>query len=92
MNQLFTSGGQSIGALFSSSISLSNEYLVLISFRIGWFDLLAVRGTLKSLLQHPGSKASVLERSGFFTVQFSRPYMTTGKTASNEGKTRDLKE
>ena len=77
---------------FHFSINPSNEYSVLISFRIGWFDLLAVRGTLKSLLQHPGSKASVLERSGFFTVQFSHPYMTTGKTASNEGKTRDLKE
>ena len=69
MNQLFTSGGQSIGALFSSSISLSNEYLVLISFRIGWFDLLAVQGTLKSLLQHHNSKASILQCSAFLIVQ-----------------------
>ena len=65
---------------FSFSISPSNEYSGLISFRIDWFDLLAVQGTLKSLLQHHSSKASVLQRSAVFTVQLSHPYMTTGKT------------
>ena len=62
------------------SISLSNEYSGLISFRIDWFDLLAVQGTLKSLLQHHSSEASVLRCSVFFMVQLSHPYMTTGKT------------
>ena len=62
---------------FSFSINLSNEYLGLISFRIGWFDLLAVRGTLKSLLQHHSSKASILWKSAFFMVQLLYPYMTT---------------
>ena len=65
---------------FSFSISPSNEYLGLISFRIDLFDLLAVQGTLKSLLQHHSSKASILRHSSFFTVQPSHPYMTTGKT------------
>ena len=65
---------------FSFSISLANEYSGLISFRIDWFDLLAVQGTLKNLLQHPSSKASVLWHSAFFMVQLSHPYMTTGKT------------
>ena len=65
---------------FSFSISPSNEYSGLISFRIDWFDLLAVQGTLKSLLQHHNSKASVLWCSAFFIVQLSYPYMTTGKT------------
>ena len=65
---------------FSYSISLSNEYSGLISFRIDWFDLLAVQGTLKSLLQHHSSKASILQSSAFFIVQRSHPYMTTGKT------------
>ena len=65
---------------FSFSISPSNEYLGLISFRINWFDLLAVQGTLKSLVQHHSSKASILQRSAFFMVQRSHPYMTTGKT------------
>ena len=65
---------------FSFSISPSNEYSGLISFRMDWLDLLAVQGTLKSLLQHHSSKASILQRSAFFTVQFSHPYMTTGKT------------
>ena len=64
----------------SFSISLSNEYSGLISFRIEWLDLLAVQGTLKSLLQHHSSKASILWRSAFFIVQISHPYMTTGKT------------
>ena len=65
---------------FSFSISLSNGYSGLISFRMNWLDLLAVQGTLKSLLQHHSSKASILLRSAFFIVQFSQPYMTTGKT------------
>ena len=65
---------------FSFNISLSNEYSGLISFRMDWLDLLAVQGTLKSLLQHPSSKASILQCSAFFTVQLSHPYMTTGKT------------
>ena len=65
---------------FSFSISPSNEYSGLIFFRFDWFDLLAVQGTLKSLLQHHSSKASVLLHSAFFMVQFLHPYMTTGKT------------
>ena len=65
---------------FSFSIRTSNEYSVLISFRIDWFDLLAVQGTLKSLLQHHSSKASIFQHSAFFKVQLSLPYMTTGKT------------
>ena len=79
MSQLFASGGQSIGS-FSFSISPFNEYSGLISFRIGRLDLLAVHGTLKSLLQHHSSKASVFWHSAFFMVQFSHPYMTSGKT------------
>ena len=65
---------------FSFSISPSNEHLGLISFRMDWLDLLAVQGTLKSLLQHCSSKASILQHSAFFIVQLSHPYMTTGKT------------
>ena len=64
---------------FSFSICPSNEYSGLISFRMDWLDLLAVQGTLKSLLQHHSSKASILQCSAFFIVQFSHPYMTTGK-------------
>ena len=64
----------------SFSVSPSKVYLELISFRIDWFDLLAVQGTLKSLLQHHSSKTSILQCSAFFMVQFSHPYMTTGKT------------
>ena len=64
---------------FSLSISPSNEYSELISFRIHWLDLLAVQGTLKSLLQHHSSKASILQCSAFFIVQLSHPYLTTGK-------------
>ena len=64
----------------SFSISLSNEYSGLISFRMDWLNLLAVQGTLKSLLQHHSLKASILRCSAFFTVQLSHPYMTTGKT------------
>ena len=63
---------------FSFSISPSNEYPRLISFRMDWLDLLAVQGTLKSLLQHHSSKASILQHSAFFMVQLSHPYMTTG--------------
>ena len=70
---LFTSGGQSF------SVSISNEYSGLISFRIDWFDLLAVQETLKSLPQHHGSKASILWCSGFFMVRLSHPHMTIGK-------------
>ena len=65
---------------FSFSISPSNEHPGVISFRMDWLDLLAVQGTLKNLLQHHSSKASILQRSAFFTVQLSHPYMTTGKT------------
>ena len=65
---------------FSFNISPSNEYSALISFRMDWLDLLAVQGTLKSLLQHHSSKASILWHSAFFIVQLSHPYMTTGKT------------
>ena len=65
---------------FSFSISPSNEHAGLISFRMDWLDLLAVQGTLKSLLQHHSSKASILQHSAFFTVQLSHPYITTGKT------------
>ena len=76
MNQLFTWGGQSIGL----SISPSSEPPGLVSFRMDWLDLLAVQGTLKSLLQHHSSKASILRHSAFFTVQLLHPYMTTEKT------------
>ena len=65
---------------FSFSINPSIEHPGLISFRMNWLDLLAVQGTLKSLLQHHSSKASLLRRSAFFTVQLSHPYVTTGKT------------
>ena len=64
---------------FSFSITPSNEHPGLISFRMNWLDLLIVQGALKSLLQHHSSKASILRRSAFFTVQLSHPYMTTGK-------------
>ena len=67
---------------FSFSISPSNEYLALISFRTNWFDLLAVLGTLKSLLQHHSSKASIIWRSAFFIVKLAHLYMTTGKTTA----------
>ena len=77
LSQLFSSGGQKY---WSSSISPSNEYLELISFSIDWFDLLAVQGTLKNLIQHHNSKASVLWCSVSFMVQLSYPYMTIGKT------------
>ena len=78
MSQLFPSGGQSIWS-FSFSMRPSNEYSGLISFRMVWFGLLAVQGTLRGLLQHHSSKASVLWSSAFFMVQLSHPYVTTGK-------------
>ena len=77
---------------FSFSISPSNEYSGLISFRIDWLDLPAVQGTLKSLLQHHSSKASILWCSAFFIVQLSHPYMTTGKTRALTGQTFVRKE
>ena len=79
MSQFFASGGQSIGG-FSFNISPSNEHPGLISFRTDWLDLLAVQGTLKSLLQHHSSKASILQGSAFFMVQLSHLHTTTGKT------------
>ena len=78
VSQLFTSSAQSIGALSSASILPVNIH-ELISFRIDWFDLRAVQGTLKNLPQHHSSKASILRCSAFFIVQLSHPYMTTGK-------------
>ena len=78
MNQLFASGGQSIAVSASASVLPMN--IELISFRIDWFDLLAVQGTLKSLLQHHNLKALIVQCSVFFMVQPSHLYMTTGKT------------
>ena len=86
MNQFFVSGGQSIG-VSSFSISPSNEYSGLISFRIDWLDLLAGQGTLRSLLQDHSSKASILQCSAFFMGQLSHAYMTTGKTITWTGWT-----
>ena len=80
MNQFFASGGHNIGVSFS--ISPSKAYSGLISFRMDWLDLLAVQGTLKSLLQQHGSKASILWRSALFIVQLSYPYVTPGKNHS----------
>ena len=79
MSQFFTSGGPKYW-IFSFSISPSNEYSGLISFRMDWLDLLAVQGTLKTLPQHHSSKAFILWPSAFFILQLSHPYMTTGKT------------
>ena len=79
MSQLFAGGGQSTG-VSALRISPSREVPGLISFRMDWLDLLAIQGTLKSLLQHHSSKASILRQSAFFTVPLSHPYMTTGKT------------
>ena len=82
MSQLFASAGQSIGVSASTSVlQISPEHPGLISLRMDWLDLLAVQGTLKSLLQHHSSEASIL-CSAFFTVQLSHPYMTTGKTVA----------
>ena len=80
MSQLFTSGGQSIGVSALASVFPMNTQDWVISFRMDWLDLLAVQGTLKSLLQHHSSKTSILWLSVFFTVQLAHPYMTTGKT------------
>ena len=83
MSQLFASGGQSIGVSASATSFhwiFRTDYSGLISFRMDWLDLLAVQGTLKSLLQHHSSKLSILQHSAFFTVQLLHPYMTTGKT------------
>ena len=85
MIQFFTSDGQTIGVSASASVLLMNiqdwfEYSGLISFGINWLDLLAVQGTLKSLLQHRSSKVSILQHSVLFMVQLSHPYVTTGKT------------
>ena len=82
MSQLFTSGSESIGVSASASVLPVFQHPGLISFRMDWLDLLAVQGTLKSLLQNHSSKASILQGSAFFTVQLSHPYMTTGKTAA----------
>ena len=79
MSQLFAWGGQSIGVSALASV-LPKNVSWLISFRMDWLDLLAVQGTLRSLLQHHSSKVSILWRSAFFTVQLSHPYITTGKT------------
>ena len=87
MNQLFASGGQSIG--ISAYISPSNEHPGLISFRMDWLDLLAVQGPLKSLLQHHSSKASSLLHSAFFIIQLSHPYMTNGKTIALTSNTEE---
>ena len=78
MSQLFAWGGQSTGVSALPSV-LPKKIPGLISFRMDWLDLLAVQGTLKSLLQHHSSNTSILQRSAFFTVQLSYPYMTTGK-------------
>ena len=78
MSQLFASGGQSIGVSASTSVLPMDSGLI--SFRMDWLDLLAVQGTLKSLLQHHSSKASTLQHSAFFIVQLSHAYMTTGQT------------
>ena len=80
MSWFFKSGDQSIGASVSALVSPSNEYSGLISFRMDWLDLLAIQETLKSLLQHHSSKASILQCSAFFIVQLSHPYMTPGKS------------
>ena len=77
---------------WSFSISLSSEYSELISFRTNWFAMLAVQGTLKSLLQHHSSKASILQHSAFFIVQLSHPHMTTGKTIALTTRTFDYTE
>ena len=82
MSQFSISGGQSMDRSFSFNISPSNEHSGLISFRMDWLDLLGVQGTLKSLLQHHSSKASIPWQSAFFIVQLSHPYMTTGKTTA----------
>ena len=85
MSQLLISGGQSIGVSASASI-LPVNIQDIFSFRVDWFDLLAVQGTLKSLLQHHCSKASIPQHSAFFMVKVSHPYMTTGKIKDLTGQ------
>ena len=80
MSQFFTAGGKSSGVSASASVSPSNEYSGLISFRIDRLNLLAIQRTFKSLLQHHSSKASILQCSAFLIAQLAHPYMTTGKT------------
>ena len=80
IDQFFTSGGHSIGVSYSTSVLPMNNQDWSISYRMDWLDLFAVQGTLKSLLQHHSSKASILWHSAFFMVQLPHPYMTTGKT------------
>ena len=80
MSQFFASGGQRIGISASASVLPMNNQDLFPSFRINWFDFLAVQGTLKNLLKHHSSKALILRISAFFIVQLSHPYMTTGKT------------
>ena len=82
MSQFFTSGSQSIG-VSAFPLVLPMDIQEKISFRMDWLDLLAVQGTLKSLLQHHSSKASILWHSAFFMVQLSHPYMTTGKSIAS---------
>ena len=90
MNQLFAWGGQSPGASTLASF-LPKKSQGLISFRMDWLDLLSVEGTLKSLLQHHTSKASILQHSAYFTVHLSHPYMATGKTIALTRRTLDGK-
>ena len=85
MSWLFASGGQSMEIQFQQ-ISPTNEYSGMISFRIDWFDLLAVQGMLKSLRQHHNYEASIFQHSACFMLQFSHVYMTTGKTLSLNGQ------
>ena len=89
MSRLFASGGQSIGVSASTSVLPMNSGLIF--FRIDWFDLLAVQGTFKSLLQHYSSKPSILRCSAFFIVQLSHAYTTTGKTIALTRQTLSAK-
>ena len=90
MSQLFACGGQSTGVSALASF-LPKKSQGLISFRMDWLDLLSVEGTLKSLLQHHTSKASILQHSAYFTVHLSHPYMATGKTIALTRRTLDGK-
>ena len=85
MSQLFTSSGQSIGASVSATV-IPSEYSGLISFRTDWFDLLAVQGTLKSILQHHSSKVLILRCLAIFIVKFSHPHMTTREMQTGEAR------
>ena len=92
MSQFFASDGQSTGVSASKIKNPTDEHAGLICFRMDWLDLLAVQGTLKSLLQHHSSKASILQCLAFFIVQLSHPYMTTGKTIALNRRTLVDKE